>query len=659
MIEYSDWKISARGTAEPQVTESLFAQSNGYLGARASFLVDGALPHERCAYLAGGFEYIAPGVTDMVNLPDLFHVTWKLGERVSIDRSLNLFDGLYTREAVYRDTDGRETAVTLKRFISMSDKHVAGLSVELTALNYDGETELTMELDGSTVNLPVHDDQTVENLETVALLTVAEAYKRGNVRFLRAESKSFAVEMTAVITGGLALRLERGKPSRVEKLIFTNAAPYDTDFNTAFKLSAEAWAKRWETSDIQIDANIETQTALRYNIFQLMQNRPFDDPSVSIGARGLTHSRYKGCYFWDTDIFLLPFYISTDPNAARNLIKFRLDNLGGARANAKALNLSGARYPWMCSVGGREQCHTWDVGRSEVHITADVAYAADNYVNVTGDKSLNVAQLYAETARYWASRFSYDARKDVYNLLFIKGPDEYCGVSANNAFTVFMARHNLQLAIDANPSHPEVGKWREIIAKSRVIYDDGRQLYIQDEDFLRLEPFPGRISDDGSAAYHEYEFDRLQRYKILKQADLVHLIVLLPELFDNEEKRAIWDCYEPLTLHDSSLSWGIHALAAAKLGLKDSAYVYFERALTLDLSNRMKNTGSEGIHIGTAGSVWQTVVFGFAGLDAKNGALSPQLPEGWRGMRFSFFKSGKRYRAEITSAGHSVTEVEE
>jgi trehalose/maltose hydrolase-like predicted phosphorylase len=711
MIQYEPWKIRCEGREDPKFLESIFSQSNGYLGSRCSFFMDGAKAYERCNYLAGGFDYISPGVTDMVNLPDLFHFQFSLGtgEYQSFSQSLDMRNGLFERKSVWKDKEGRETQIDISRFISMDNKHVSALSLELTALNYSGNTAVFMGIDGKTVNLPVDDDQTKENLDTVSLLSVYETETGEDYCFLKADSKASCrlhVAMTARMFQNrgtakdasvpdcpakeLNIPLVEGEMVRIEKILYTEAVLVDSEtflhggqdlrphvinrsFAELLKDSEGAWKSRWDQADIEVtqkgnDSTI--QSALRYNLFQLIQNCPWEDPTVSIGARGLTHGRYKGCCFWDTDIFLLPFYLYTDPKAARNLILFRLNTLPDAKKNAKALNLPGARYPWMCAIGGIEQCQSWDIGRCEIHITADVAYAVENYLKISGDETLDSqsAQLYVETARYWAGRFSYDQRKDVYNLLFVKGPDEYCGVSGNNAYTVLLARHNLRLALQAVERKvavayvSEMKKWRDIIEKSRIEYDSDKDLYIQDDNFLRLEAFPGQKAGDGSAAYHQYDFDWLQRYQVLKQADLVLLMVLKPEWFTDREQKAIWDFYEPLTLHDSSLSFGIHAWAAAYLGREQKACEYFDKSLFLDLENRMKNTGREGIHLAAAGATWQAVVFGFAGLALGNGGkpeLSPRLPKDWERLSFHFYIKGKRYLAVIDEKGGKIETEEE
>lgn len=706
MIKYDNWTISADGfeAGKPQFLESVFSQANGYMGGRAAFLIDGAAAHERCNYLAGGFDYIEPEVSDMVNIPDPFYFKIKLngenpkaenGEYIKFNHGLDMRNGLYFRDCVWRGGDNHETRIEFSRFFSMSDKHASAYRIKLTALNYDGESEVTLGIDAGVENLPVYDDQTMLNENTMVMLRVLNAENLGDSMFLLSETRTgrLQIAQSVRICGAdsvcasaeklaakrLSLSLKQGVSVETSCVINVFCSRDGDDFlarcrNSPAKSfdellteSSSAWEKLWNDSDIIIEADIKTQAAIRYNIFQLLQNCPAGDPYVSIGARGLTHGRYKGCYFWDTDIFMLPFYQYIRPAAARDLVKFRILTLEDAKANARALNLDGARYPWMCAIGGAEQCHTWDIGRSEIHITADVAYAIAQYMHVTKDKSIEASaeKVYIETARYWASRFTYDENEDTYNLLFVKGPDEYCGVTNNNAFTVIMARHNLELGIRAaektsGADNAELKRWREIILKSKLIYDEKKQLFIQDENFLKTEPFDFSARDNGSPSYHKISYDRLQRYRVLKQADLVLLILMLPDYFTTEQKKAVWDFYEPLTLHDSTLSYGIHAYAAARLGLIDKAEDYFYKSLLLDLEDVMHNTGREGIHLAALGATWQSVVLGFAGLCTDNNGipnLAPHIPAYWKSASFKFFVRGKQYKATITHEKHIVEEL--
>ena len=427
-----------------------------------------------------------------------------------------------------------------------------------------------------------------------------------------------------------------------------------------------------------MEGDPDLQTALRYVIYQLVANCSPRDSTVSIGARGLTHTRYKGCCFWDTDLFLTPFYDLTDPQAARSLAGFRVRTLPQAREHAERMNGSGARYPWMVSFDGSEQCESWDIGCSEVHVTADVAYALGQYLDWSGDDDLffqGGAQALVETARFWVSRYSPAPEPGKANLLFCKGPDEYCGITSNNLFTNAMVRHNLSLACSTAErlkreapeqyaalglSQEEQAGWVSLRDAIQLPRDPATGRYRQDDTFHLLEPVDlAQLKSGDEASYHQVCFDRLQRYKVIKQADALLLMTRLPEQFTREEKLAAWEDFEPLCLHDSTLSFASHALFAARNGLMGQAGAYFRKALYLDLEDIMGNTGKEGLHLACLGEVWQTVVFGFAGLHFADGAprLAPHLPEGCTGLNFQFFYRGKKYKANISGSCGTVLRV--
>lgn len=389
----------------------------------------------------------------------------------------------------------------------------------------------------------------------------------------------------------------------------------------------------------------------------MLANNAAKDSGVSIGARGLTHGRYKGNTFWDTDIFLLPFFCWQRPEAARNLSLYRLKRLNDAKALARSQNLAGARYPWMCSTDGKEQCESWDIGFCETHVTADVAYAMERYLEITGDDTLkeDAARLYLETARYWLSRLTWEEEKQQYSSFFVKGPDEYCGAAVNNTYTNWMARHNVQLALrHSSIDREEKKRFEHFIRHVTILYDPQRDLFLQDELLERLEPMPLQTQND-QPLYRSICFDRMQRYRVLKQADLVQLCTLLPGELTERQQRNIWDYYEPLTVHDSSLSFGVHALLGFRLGLEEKAWDYFQRSLFLDLEDTLHHDGGEGVHLAALGITWQAVVFGMLGLWSENGHLTiqPKLPKAIRNLSLSIVHHGQRYR--ITACGNSAT----
>lgn len=445
-------------------------------------------------------------------------------------------------------------------------------------------------------------------------------------------------------------------------MCWQTANPPTPDTDDPWAESAAKWRALWDDCDLEVDSDDpELQGAIRYNIFQLLANRATPDRNASIGARGLSHGRYKGNTFWDTEIFMLPFYLWTKPDVAKSLLQYRADRLPEAQALAKRQNLDGARFPWMCAGTGDEQCESWDIGLCEVHITADVAYAMARYAEVTGDTDFTqgtAAEMYRQTALYWLTRLTYEPAKDQYSSFFVKGPDEYCGATVNNTFTNYMARRNIDLALQYSELTADQRE-RLTFARDRIaiLYDSDRQLFLQDELLERLET-PPFLKTGEEPAYKQYCFDRMQRYRVLKQADLVLLMSLFPNDFTETQKRNVFAHYEPITLHDSTLSYGPHAQLAFRLGLWDKATEYFRKAVYLDLKDVMGNTGHEGLHMAALGAAWQALVFGAAGLWAENGELTvtPMLPPGIRSIRFRVRWHGKRYGVEVTPQGHAIRE---
>lgn len=705
-LKIEAWRIEAYDSSleTKEFRESIFSQANGYMGMRGYAPEDPKVDtFSRTTFISGFYEYIRPGITDLVNQPDISSTSlWLNGydvaslQKKEFRQTLNMRDGTLCWNYTVEDKEGRQTHVTITRFLSMARRHVAVFRFEITPINHDGTYDINTGVDAEVENLPISDNQLTENKETVQIWSKPEIHESGLYMETSYSKRGTAAEYRVV--GSSSGGSNKGKTNVIDKIAVlysyrdgnglkaladheaNNAA--DVGFDALLTENRNTWDLIWKTADIELDAKEELQGALRYNIFQLIQTAPHKDPRASIGARGLSHGRYKGCVFWDTEIFMLPFYLHTDPETAKNLLLFRYNTLQDAIESAKRFSLSGARFPWMSSDTGFEQCETWDTGCCEIHITADIAYAFGRYIEVTGDEDFFLryaSEVFIETARYWTSRFTYNAESDKYNLLFVKGPDEYCGVTNNNLFTVRMAAHNLQLAINAvermEKEYPvewlalkekvkydtaEKHLWNEIIQKVVIRYDENKQLFLQDDTFELLEPInPADYKNDDRPMYHKISYDRLQRYKVLKQADVLMLMALLPDEFSTEQKRAAWNYYEPLTLHDSTLSFGVHALIAAQLALFNKSEEYFNKSCYLDLKNVMMNTAKEGLHTATQGITWQTMVFGFAGLWIdKNGIkCDPILPEWLHGMRFTVFYKGSPYRITIEEGKEAMIEA--
>lgn len=707
-VRLEGWNISAAGAADDRFLESVFFTGSGVLGARGyPALRPEPRPLDTGIFAAGMFDTISENtsLTDFVNLPTPIFLT--LGHGVTapapctpVRRELNLECGLLSFEYAVEGPNG-SVDVREQRFFSLANPDLLFQRIELS--DAAGLT-LRAGIDCTSRNSPIPDDQVKENTETICMTRLVSAsggaggisaafetrhtglgldmefkFRTGGLDFAAYEPEDG--QLCACFTGrpgpAFVETASRIRPGRCLDPLAAAEIPEGWSFDAALAAEREHWRTVWVERGVEIEGDPAAETAMRYVIYQLTVNCSARDPGVSIGARGLTHARYKGCYFWDTDLFLAPFYVLEDAEAARSLMCYRIGALPAAKEHAKHMNGSGARYPWMAALDGSEQCESWDIGASEVHVTADVAFALGNYLEWTGDDELffsGGAALLIETARFWPSRYSPAPGGGV-NLLFCKGPDEYCGITSNNLFTNVMVRRNLSLAARAaerlereDPeqytalglSAGELRSWLELREAIPIPRDPETGRLRQDDSLHLLEPVdPASLKAGDEASYHKVCFDRVQRYKVIKQADVLLLMTRLPELFTPEEKKAAWEDFEPLCLHDSSLSFATHALFAAQNGPADAAERYWEKALWLDLRDIMGNTGKEGLHLACLGETWQTLIFGFAGLHlTPNGpALAPHLPSKWRSLSFRFIHRGKQYRACIYGDGAAKFEA--
>ena len=445
-----------------------------------------------------------------------------------------------------------------------------------------------------------------------------------------------------------------------------------------------AWASRWQCSDVEVEGDAAAQRALRFAIYHLNSAANPADERVSIGARALTGDDYHGHVFWDTEIFLLPFYILTWPEAARALLMYRFRTLDGARAKAARMGWRGALYAWESADTGAETTPEQVIGpdrqvidilcgRQEQHISADVAYAVWQYWQATGDDGFlrdAGAEILLETGRFWASRAQLEA--DGYrHIRDVIGPDEYHEHVDDNAFTNVMARWNIRRAIDVaallRKRWPEC--WTSL--SSRLGLDDAELEQWQsaaDMMVTGLDPKTGLLEQfAGYFALEEIDLadyagrsvpmdvvlgrERTQRSQVIKQADVVALLGLLPEEFAADTGRANFHYYEPRCGHGSSLSRAMHGFVAARLGYSEMGLRYFQQTAAIDLSDTHVAIDG-GVHIAALGGIWLTAVFGFAGLSLRNDgvAIDPQLPADWSGLGFGFQWRGRRLTIRIDQA---------
>ncbi len=449
-----------------------------------------------------------------------------------------------------------------------------------------------------------------------------------------------------------------------------------------------AWAERWWCSDVEVDGDPAAQRALRFAAYHLNSAANPADERVSIGARALTGDDYHGHVFWDTEIYLLPFYILTWPEAARALLMYRFHTLDAARAKAARMGWRGAMYAWESADTGAEATPEHVVGpdrrvvavlcgTQEQHITADVAYAVWQYWQATADEAFLLdagAEILLEAARFWSSR----ARPEADGRCHIRGvigPDEYHETIDDNAFTNVMARWTIRRALEAAAllqsrwpdawarlssrlglDEAELAQWRHAAETMATGLDAKTGLFEQFAGYFALEPidladYVGRSVPIDVVLGRE----RTQRSQAVKQADVVALLGLLPDEFPGAAGAANFRYYEPRCGHGSSLSRAMHGLVAARLGETEMALRYFEQTAAIDLADtHVAITG--GVHIAALGGVWMMAVLGFAGLSLQGDAigLNPQPPAGWHSLGFRVQWRGRRLAIRIGEAGQSI-----
>jgi trehalose/maltose hydrolase-like predicted phosphorylase len=721
MISYADgWVIKETliDKAKLHHSETVFTIGNGYLGTRGVF--EEGYPDEiRSTFVHGVFDDVPVVFTELANIPDWMELEILLaGERFSLaqgsvlsfERSLDLGRATLRREVRWRSPKGRTTRLLFERFASLADPHLAGVKVEIIPEDYHGQVEIHAGINGD-----------ADNLGFKHWKSVAQGMS-GRQAWLHCQTAATHIDLVMGISldvraaeaptyhkwnvsghPTLAVKCQTGAQQAVQvqkwALVYTSRDLKDPlrqvrhqlrtlpglDWSAAWDAHQSAWQAEWDCCDVQIDGDPEAQVALRFNLFQLLAAAPRHDERVSIGAKTLSGYGYRGHAFWDTEIFMLPFFTYTRPEVARNLLSYRWHNLPGARAKALANGFHGAQFPWESAGTGEEVTPTWLqhfadrtrlvriwTGDIEIHISADLAYAIMQYWRATGDDDFLAergAEVILDTARFWASRVEWDASAWRYEINDIIGPDENHDHVDNNAYTNALVRWHLQTALslvawlsekapaawrryrkNLHLSTAELRRWQEVIDRIYIPYDAASGLIEQFNGYFQRTDVDLKTMEPRSQSVQALlGIEGACETQVLKQPDVLMLLYLLPDLYDERVLRANYAYYTPRTDHTfgSSLGPSITAIMACKVG-DPSAYEHFMRAARADLFDVRGNAG-DGIHGASAGGLWQAVIFGFAGLHLEDGVWKtrPHLPQGWTRLAFKIFHKGQLLKFEV------------
>ncbi|NQU95095.1 MAG: glycoside hydrolase family 65 protein [Candidatus Omnitrophica bacterium] len=692
---------------ELNAKETLFTLGNGYLGSRGIYeeIPEGT---EQGTYLAGVYDAAASMVPELVNVPNPidFRIIIE-GEKLDIGRMdvienkrvLDMGKGLLVRRTIFSDTKKRRLLYESARFFSMHDKHIGAMCVSLKVLDEpariivqdtvdDSVTNAGSLLEGRKRHTQLADVSTVGDLNYMCVKTFTRKTWIAYATYL-AVARSGIGKDTGTLNKIFNMLLKKGETVRFTK-IFSIHTSKDfpakqlkktatkelnrakrLGFDELFKRHENAWKKRWEKSDVKIIGDNEAEKALRFNIYHLIISGNENDENISIGARTLSGHGYRGHIFWDTELFVLPFFIYTNPKIARNLLMYRFLRLNEARRIAKEKGYRGVLFPWESADTGKEttppyaknldgsiiEIHTMDM---EHHIVSDVAYGVFHYFEATGDIDFMYKagiEIMFETARFWASRVTYNKKTEKYEIKNVIGPDEFHEGVDNNAYTNRMAGWNLRKAKELHnlfeKKHPQIlrkikekislnkeepDSWAHIADRIRIPVSKSKGIIKEFDGYLKkrdvvLKTFNSYFMP---VIPKDISLSEIAKTQLVKQADVVMLMYLFPEEFTTAQRVKSYVYYVTRTLHKSSLSPSIYSIFASETGDTTRGYALFLFSLYADLKNTHGNS-AEGIHAASLGGTWQAAIMGFAGFRIMDEmpSFEPRLPGHWRGIKFS------------------------
>ena len=729
------WKIIEKSFSSENTyrNETIFALANGYIGMRGNFeeayhgpkntslkgtYLNGFYESEPIQYGETAYGYAKNNQT-MLNVTDAKNIQCFVdgemfdlfsGKIISYERSINLKEGVLKREIIWESIAGKQVELKIERLVSLVHQHVAAIHYSVKPLNFSGDITIVSLLDGCVTNLVCEDDPRVGGAFNGQVLKTTGDFQSPSMSYLKQKTSNTRFQLICASSNELktasTFHLSQSKkPQELEDRFNVNAEKnvpitltktivYHTsrDFsldeledeskkalNEAVALGFDALKKEqreylddfWRHSDIEIEGDPALQQGLRFNQFHLLQSVG-KDGRTNIASKGLTGEGYEGHYFWDTESFVLPFFVYTKPDIAKSLLLCRYQTLDKARARAREMgHAKGALFPWR-TINGEECSAYYPAGTAQYHINADVAHALKLYVEASNNTGFLVqygAEMLFETARFWASLGAFiPAKNNQFCINCVTGPDEYTAIVNNNFYTNMMAKMNLQFAYDTallmekdyvetfrelkgkiNLDESEIDLWKKSADAMYLPYDEALGIHPQDDTFLSKEvwDFESTPKENYPLLLHYHPLV-IYRHQVCKQADVVLADFWFGNKISLEDKKRDYDYYEAITTHDSSLSPCSYSILANEVGYHQKAYDYFMQTARLVLDDLHHNT-KDGIHAANMAGAWMSMAFGFAGMRVYDGQLSfnPTLPEAWKSYKLRINFKGRLIEVSV------------
>lgn len=702
--------IKTKYDQELAITEgSNFMVGNGYLGYRGTFAEDTKEDYVGCI-VSDTWDKADGKWEELCTVPNALHTILRIEDEPfsveqanSFKRELNLKEAVTSRTVV-KKVKGITVEVKEEKFASYKEKHIVAMKYQVKT---DQDTTLIIKTgiddDVWSINGNHFQSKEVLPLEDIRAIRLKTNTYHDELLVLEKTQLDCKESRQTDLYQTYHCAIKKDTPLTLYKyMIVVSSNDVDNPLKKAQEIAQNIknykqlkeehiamWADLWSHLDVKIKGHKVDQVGLRFNIYHAIIATPMHK-SLPIGARGLSCQAYQGAAFWDQEIFNLPMYLYSWPSIAKNILIYRYNTLKGAKMKAAKHGFEGAFYAWISGKNGEELCPDFffqdvitkrDIRNHfnlwQIHISPDIAYTIKKYYDVTKDQVFLYEygiEMTFEIARFLASRVNYKPRKNRYELNQVQGPDEYHENIDNNAFTNYQAYFTFLWALEyledknklvknikdkINLSKDEIDLWRDIKDKLYLPKANEKGLIEQFDGYFSLETIvpaskvTSRLID--KEEYYGWPNGIAVHTQCLKQADMVQLFHLYPELFDEQIIKKNYDYYEPRTLHFSSLSPSIHSIVASRIGYSKQAYKYFKKSLMIDLLNTNEaisgGTFIGGIHTAANGASWQMVVNGFAGLSYHDDhiLLNPNLPKEWDGVAFSIYVRGQRVYIDITN----------
>lgn len=710
------WSIIEEGfhPAMQEASESIFSLGNGRMGQRANFEEQYSGETLQGTYLAGIYypdktrvgwwkngypEYFAK----VLNAPNWIGIHVEINgepldlhllKPVEFRRELNMRKG--TLERTFAVSVGsQQIEISSLRFLSMKRDEVGAIRYAVRSVDFSGSVAFTPYIDGNVVNRDSNYDEKFWEMEE-AIAMEGKGFLKARTKktgFVTCMAMGYDIQLNGAglnpvteviqredyVGNRISVEVSEGDELVLYKYvsvltsmnhdpgvmvkqgleILSNAM--EAGYNTLLLEHVTIWENIWTRSDIVIEGDTGAQQGIRFNIYQLNQTYTGRDERLNIGPKGFTGEKYGGSTYWDTEAYMIPFYLSSSPReVSRNLLIYRHKHLEKAIENGRKLGFSGgaALYP-MVTMNG-EECHNeWEITFEEIHRNGAIAFAIYNYIRYTGDRdylSTHGLEVLIAISRFWRQRVNWSRERQKYVMLGVTGPNEYENNVNNNWYTSKVASWTLKYTLeelvkvrDSDPvaharimertrliSSEECVAWEHIVQNLHFPYDREQDIFLQQDGYMDKEQRMAADLDPAERPINQHwSWDRILRSCFIKQADVLQGIFLFEDEYDLETIRRHFDFYEPRTVHESSLSPCVHSILASRIGRPERAYELYLRTSRLDLDD-YNHEVHEGLHITSMGGTWMSVVYGFGGMRVSEGMLAfdPKLPGEWNSLWF-------------------------